>query len=112
MSNQLAWAAGLFEGEGSMGLKGFGPPRKDGTKKLYPRMTLVSTDKDVVERFRDYMQCGTAYYRKPQKGGHKPSWVWEVNSKSARESINKIYPYLCGRRQAKAREVFGDLWQS
>ena len=67
--DELAWAAGLFEGEGSISAS---------SGRLDVRVKM--TDEPVVRRFAEVMDCGTVYgpynyeYRDGSK--RKPHWVW------------------------------------
>ena len=98
--SDIAWAAGLFEGEGCWTIRrhkynGYGP---------YPGAQLHMTDLDVVERFRDIMGVGNIYTRKNQ--GKKDSHVWNVQGMDKTGIVaNKIGPYMGKRRLARMREV-------
>ncbi len=50
---ELAWAAGLYEGEGCLSL------HANAQGRLYPRLTLQMDDDDVVRRFADVVGVGT-----------------------------------------------------
>jgi len=45
MTNEIAWAAGLFEGEGTLNVY------RRSSGKLQVQVRLGMTDRDVVERF-------------------------------------------------------------
>src|SRR5438309_46060 len=97
---ELAWAAGLFEGEGSIHCK---PQGKRGSGA---QLRLGMNDKDVVERFRAIMGCGGLYPHRPGTGSTKPNWTWYVYSAEKVSAIlNALLPYLGQRRSAKAREA-------
>lgn len=68
-SVELAWAAGLFEGEGSCFA------RKKDSGHHYIELSLASTDEDVLRRFHDAVGVGTVHG--PRKlPGRKPIWTW------------------------------------
>ena len=95
---QIAWAAGLFEGEGYFSIAN--RRRKDIT------MGLAMADKDVVERFVAIMGVGTLRQRM------KPNvlWRWDVYKKSDVETaINLLMPYFGDRRRAKAQEMLDHI---
>lgn len=107
-----AWAAGLFEGEGCIGLtKVKGRSSKTGkpiTYYYYPRLSMSLTDLDTLERFVSVVGGKIRGPYPPPKGKRKPVAFWHVDTDHAEEIIGKFYPYLGKRRQAKAREVFGE----
>ena len=90
----LAWAAGLFEGEGS----------------IYPplnRLTLSSTDKDIVEKFAALVGCGIIDELKPHPGklGKKTQWRWYCGRQEYSQALlAAFWPWLGSRRKAKAEE--------
>ena len=100
--SEIAWAAGLFEGEGSISwfkLKS----RKDSIKVS---VVLTMTDADVVYKFANIMGFGKVKgpYQ-PQPTSRKVRWVWEVqNFRECVKAIDLLYPYLGERRKAKADE--------
>jgi hypothetical protein len=96
---EIAWAAGLFEGEGCI-YQGRGGIL--GTR-------LTSTDEDIPVRFCQIVRGGKVYgpYRNTKRDGHsrKPFWVWVGESVDAPETLRLIFPWLGPRRRAKAREL-------
>src|SRR5438552_1541989 len=97
---EKGWPAGLFEGEGSIGwTSGRGQRR-------YPLLQLVSTDRDVLEKFIEIV--GRARVRGPydQLGrGTKPVYRWATSGKYAQEIMVWMEPLLCSRRRARWQEV-------
>jgi hypothetical protein len=96
---QLAWAAGLYEGEGSVGAYLY----KNRPTLLTPqvRMRLSSTDEDVARRF--YEIVGVGYFYGPlkvQQGRYKDRWDW-VSGKwvEAQYVAGLFWPWLGGRRK-------------
>lgn len=92
---EVAWAAGLFEGEGSCGI---------GSGQRQPRLQLVMTDRDVVDRFAEVIGVGNVrtYHRPP----NKRYWQWSVQSQSdVLHVLNLLWPYLGQRRLQAATEV-------
>lgn len=83
----LAWIAGLYEGEGSIIFT-----RKSG---LY--LSLGSTDRDVLERLQDCIGAGGIYG--PYDAGHKPVYHYRVPGKVAYATFVAIWPWLCSRRR-------------
>ena len=94
----VEWAAGLFEGEGCIWLAG-------GT---YPRIKLLMTDRDVVERFADVVggTCRERSHHRHDAPSHlKPIYGVEMTGAEAKRVLRMFLPYLGERRGAKAREA-------
>jgi hypothetical protein len=102
---EVAWAAGLFEGEGCIHLM------KRSSKNGKAALTLSMADQDVVHRFSRILGVGNLrgpYTQAP--GSHwKPMWTWEAGKRREVQSVlNRVLPFLGERRLAKAREVL--IW--
>ncbi len=94
----IAWAAGLFEGEGTIGCW------KSGGKHCVA--TLRMTDEDVVRAFHGVMGIGSVT-GPLSKGPHKPYWSWQVQNKAGiKKLIDMFRPYMGTRRLAKMAEVY------
>jgi hypothetical protein len=95
---ELAWAAGLFEGDGSI--------TRNGT---VPVLQMKLCDEDVLRRFSDIMRVGTVYgpYSYEQADGHKrkPFWVWNCQSANAEHALRCMAPWLGYRRLGQARRM-------
>lgn len=96
------WAIGLFEGEGCIALERAGTKKPDHVRNT--RLTVVSTDRDVLDRFADVMGCGTVKpCGKANKLGKKPQWAWRLSTQAdIRRILKKMMPHLGERRQAQA----------
>jgi hypothetical protein len=97
---EFAWAAGLFEGEGSITLA----PR--------PRLQMKMADEDVVRRFAEIIGVGKVYgpygpydYEPPKRLQKKPTWMWVCEGRRASEALEALRPWLSARRLAQARRV-------
>lgn len=98
---EIAWAAGLFEGEGSVY-----PYRS--RKAHYPRVDLASTDEDVVRRFARVVDSGSSVYGPIQSKRYpkgKPFWRWQATGTRAVRVMALLAPYLGERRSARLTEV-------
>lgn len=89
---ELAWAAGLFEGEGSVRIN-------SATKRNLGHLlcSVVNTDISVVE----YFQKRWPGYLRPASGlrpDQRPAWVWLVAANKATEFIEEVYPYVITTR--------------
>lgn len=96
----VAWAAGLFEGEGCIYIGK--PYARKSNRKITASLSM--SDEDVVNRFCSIVGKGSVI-RVP-KGQYKPAFCWVAGKRRDVESIlNKFLPYLGERRKAKAREA-------
>ena len=59
--SDLAWAAGFFEGEGSVGAFKTGRPRKDGTRRIGVSLSINQVDRECLDRFREVVGVGRIY---------------------------------------------------
>jgi hypothetical protein len=99
-AEEIAWAAGLFEGEGS--ITRFG--RRGGSFDL--RLGLNMTDEDVVIRFDAIVDRGKVYgpYVPVSRGApRKPIWNWVALGDAGHDVIDLIGPWLSARRILQAR---------
>lgn len=104
---KLAWAAGLFEGEGCVTL----------TKRRAPQSptavaVLTSTDLDVVESFRTAVGLGSIRALKQRQSHHKQAWEWRIQSF---HNVNKLFqllaPWLHERRTKRFKWVLAECAQ-
>ena len=98
----LAWAAGLFEGEGCIN----GYVSKDGMRGI--QLSLNMRDFDAVVQFRDVIGFGHLYEKPPGKPHWSPQLQWHVGTfEHAQAVIAMLWPWLCARRRATAARVLG-----
>lgn len=97
-ANSLAWAAGLFEGEGSI---------------IYARkniqLSMSTTDEDILRRFsavvggKVYGPC--RYTRRVKPGFYKDVFHWRLNGiANVQTALRLFWPWLGIRRRARAAE--------
>ncbi len=97
---ETGWFAGLYEGEGSCGVYAH---RKTHRAKI----SLASTDRDVVERFQDLAGVGsiTQGYR-PQRPPHRAPHLWQVaNARDVLHVCRLLRPHMGERRAAQMDPV-------
>jgi len=63
---EVAWLAGILEGEGSFISKG------------QARIQVAMTDQDIITRLAELTGVGRVYAVRRQKPHHKDSWLWTV----------------------------------
>ncbi len=96
---ELAYLAGVFDGEGSMGMWSKGKDKNKGF-----RLQVEMADGDVVLRFMTYFLKGslTARHRDEK---YKIMYAWRVNGEEAKVVAREMLPHLSRRRQAQFAEV-------
>ena len=96
--SDIAYFAGLFDGEGSVYFK-----RTRQTKHQRPgkpihnvtviRMEIAMTDRDTIKWCYDLFNCGSFGERKVKKG-YKRQWRWRVSHRDALQVALAIWPYV------------------
>lgn len=93
---EIAWSAGLFEGEGTFTWHG-----------TEVQMRVKMTDLDVLERLLDIWAVGKIYgpYQGSSADGHvrKPHWIWICPPSFVQPIFAAMAPWLGSRRLAQAR---------
>ena len=104
-NTQLAWAAGLFEGEGSISLKQSTPGRSI-------TLSVAMTDYDVLERFNSIFP---GYLRPKNKGSNNPShykplWEWRLHKISdCYATLLAMMPFFGTRRSYQALNALDQM---
>lgn len=99
---EVWWAAGFFDGEGSVhGNHKEGKRRKDGTRRVYSRISVSNTERSLLVRFKLALGnrgCINGPY--PRNGGRTtPIWHWTASHKTAREVAALLIPRCAKRKQ-------------
>jgi hypothetical protein len=105
--SEWAWAAGLFEGEGSIQVPG---KRSNRPGNRLPWLSMGTTDKDVLDRFTAVVG---GKVRGPYRGQgkntpehYKPIWHWQLTGiERVQATLREFWPYLGERRRARAGEA-------
>jgi len=101
---EIAWAAGLFEGEGSIGAS-----RNRKKKTQTPLLQLSMTDGDTVQRFASILGLGRTYRPYDRGLNCKPSYTWRLTSfEKAQAVIAMFWPWLGVRRKKRALEILAE----
>ena len=92
-----AFAAGLFDGEGSVYFKRTKQkkhqrPGKPVHNVMVIRMEIAMTDKDTIKWCHDLFVCGAFGERKVKKG-YKRQWRWRVSHRDALYVAKIIWPF-------------------
>ena len=96
--NDIAYFAGLFDGEGSVYFKKTKQvkhkrPGKPIHNVTVIRMEIAMTDKDTIKWCHDLFKCGHFGERKV-KEGYKRQWRWRVAHRDALEVAIAIWPHV------------------
>ena len=103
----IAWAAGLFEGEGCI--------TTDHRSKNCRIIQMKMTDLDVMERYVDVVGYGNLNgpYKDSKNTQFKPWWQWNVYKGSEVLRILKMFlPHFGKRRAEKAIEAINHLHET
>src|SRR5438093_8334018 len=93
-SVQIAWIAGLLEGEGHFGLS---------YNEKYPTIKVGVTDLDTIEKARDIMSPSTNIICERRQNNWKPFYKFGLHSTKAVEWMMTIYPLMSIRRKARIK---------
>jgi len=96
---EVAYMAGLFDGEGHVEYKKRLVKQKKGKNKAYKtwsiRCEMSMTDKEVMEWFHQTLNFGTLNKREAKKSwtGKKPQWRWRCSYRDALKFAKLMWPY-------------------
>lgn len=98
---ELAWLAGLWDGEGSITV--FTHTEKGGKTKLCPTLCVVNTNETIIaEAARLLDKLGTSFSvftRTPQKREHKPAIQLATrNMRYIQIVLEAMLPFLIGKK--------------
>ena len=96
MSQEIAWAAGLFEGEGCFSLQ----RRSTNPGSCNLRAALRMVDEDVVRAFAEIIGVGRV-----SGPSSKQMWEWKASGEEAEQTYALLGPWLHSRRRARYVEL-------
>ena len=88
----IAWLAGLLEGEGWF-------TYANGA----PRIGVGMADRDVIDRAANLMY--TKVFEKRSFRGHRTQWTTTLYGVPALNLMRSLLPHMCKRRAAKIKEI-------
>jgi hypothetical protein len=102
MREDIAWAAGLFEGEGCCYLR-----KRNDRQGRYVRMEVAMTDRDVIERFAQAVGFGKVDGPwGPYGRGTLPVFRWTVAGfERVQAAAAMVWPWLSPRRREQVRDT-------
>lgn len=102
MNEDLIWAAGLMDGEGTFYIA------KDG-EKFYPRMKLGMCHRDAVEKFALTVGCGNVVEEKmPGPMAKFRQYRWSTSGRNALLVAESLQPHLVVK--AVEADLFLQWW--
>lgn len=92
-SHDLAWAAGIFDGEGSVGAYTWGE-----SKNLRVSIQVGNTCLLMISKFHDMFGGYVATTKKARKNG-QPYYTWRCRSGYQEFFLRSVLPYLVTKRE-------------
>lgn len=108
MNEELAWAAGFFDGEGSV----FRATNVKHYKCGYQVQASVSQsgDRELLDRFQRAVGVGSVYgpFRSSVKGKIiKPRYRWVATGMNVQKTLDLLWPWLGSIKKSQASRVLG-----
>ncbi len=106
-AERLAWAAGIFDGDGTIGAYSQG----ERTRHLHLTASIVQASESgdaptALTRFRDYVGLGNVNGPYPPRGWSKlPQYRWQLGGMRVEDLIAMLRPWLSPVRLAQAEEA-------
>lgn len=101
---ELAWAAGLLEGEGYFGAYQAG--ESDGWLRVKLVIECGMTDEDVIDRLHRFFPTANKELHHSNDPTRKTMFRIRLNRKAdVLQAIETLYPLMGVRRQARIREM-------
>jgi len=104
-TEMLAWAGGLYDGEGSASVS----PHRSHVGHFSPEVAVTqsgTTRPQVLERLRDIVGCGRIYGPYTQEGATLPVFRWKAAALGDVEhSLYRLAPWIGSVKRQQARKV-------
>jgi hypothetical protein len=91
---ELAWAAGFFDGEGCVGAYA-GPPSKGGVRRRYLRVSVAQKQRPLLDKYLGIFGCGAVYEDK-----RRPMHAYQASGRAAFDVVNRLWPWLGEQKRA------------
>ena|ERR1041385_2850870 len=95
VDTELAYAAGLFDGEGSISLV-----RQKTNRSHSPQVSVASNDREVLDWFQKRFG-GSIVTKQPRQATHSVSYDWRLIDRRALTFLQLIRPYLVIERKIR-----------
>lgn len=105
--DEMAWAAGLIEGEGCVTRQITSARSNRGS---YWQLTVTSTDLDVLERLREVIGFGRIYEQAEAGPRRKRAWQYKVYRQNELYAVlAALFGFMCARRQGRMSEAIVEM---
>lgn len=88
----LAYLAGIIDGEGSIGLEHLSPTKSRKKSYYVCRLTVINTSKKLMERLVNTFNG--SYNTRKKIEGRKLCYRWHVFGDDLEKALNLLFPYL------------------
>ena len=95
MNLELAWAAGFFDGEGTVAA----------TNQWCPTVTVVNTDRELLARYGAAIGHGTMRQRVERKGNRKALYTWSCSGANAVATAEAMLPLVGTRNRLRFERI-------
>lgn len=103
--SELAWAAGLFDGEGSV----FPSRTKNRTGYVRLNMALAMVDRDVVQRFADAINIGVVKELNRKTTTGKTVFRWQTQTEATvKGTLRLLRPFLSVPKKMSALDALAE----
>ena len=92
-SELCAWAAGIVDGEGYIGIY----PRKD-FDSYHTEVTVANTDKKMVDKLKS-LWGGVVFLRKSRGDKYKDIFEWQIKHRGIVPFLKNILPFLVVKKE-------------
>lgn len=105
--NELAWAAGFFDGEGTITRQVRRNRSGERVKRTDLRVSIMQCDPRPLERFAAAVGVGKVFgpYERKRGRQERPFWYWQTNGAAAEGVLDLLWPWLCGPKHEQADRV-------
>jgi hypothetical protein len=93
---EVAWLAGLFDGEGTC----FDTKRRN--QRCAITMAVAMTNEEIIRRIQVVTGCGSVVLLRPNRPEQKESWRWQCYGANARNVLDQLFPWLIVKRERAA----------
>jgi len=98
---EVAWLAGLYEGEGSCNI----------TSGRAIRIEIAMTDEDIINRIHSLTGVGSVKTAPKRKANYKQVYRWSIGGIAAVNLLQQMMPWLGDRRRIHAENAINN-WRT
>ena len=102
----LAYAAGILDGEGSICLT-----KNRSGRWPSPQVAVASTDRELLDWLREQFS-GSISIKKPRRSTHQVSYDWKLTDQNALRFLQLVRPYLRIERKISRADLLLEAYLS